>query len=175
MRPKLPILAILIGLAAAACEPDPQPGSGDAPAEEPAAEDATVPILSINRSGVTGTARIEREDDETEIRVELAGLEMGQRYVVDLHDGRCAADGALLVPVGEAVGSQQGVGRVDREIPAEQLDPTTTVFVQITGPDGQVVACADLDGDTETPLTERDTAAERRARELRARDGIEKH
>lgn len=176
MRRRNPILLAALALAVAACEPAPEPG-----ADEPAAgtetqeQDGPIALVPINRSGVTGFLHLERDDDEMEIRVDVEGLQPGQPYAVDLHDGRCAADGALVLPLGEAVGSQQGVGRVDREIPVEQLEPGRALFLQVTEADGQVVACADLDGSTVSPLTERDTAAERAARDLRARESLEKH
>lgn len=100
-------------------------------------------LSPINRSGVRGTARVERDGDELRVTVEAEGLEAGGEYAAHVHEGRCTDAGSVVLDAGVLTGGDSGRGSLQfRGGSAEMLDEGD-VSVQVTGPGGEAVACAD--------------------------------
>lgn len=147
-------LALLSLLPLAACEA----GSPDDAA--PAAEGGRLGTLTaadfapVNRSGITGSVQVDGEGDPT-VTLELVGLEPGAVYATHVHTGRCAAGGPVAIALGEVTAGDDGRGRMTTEVSTAEITTGDPVFVQAHGPGGEAVACADLGGGDEMPLTER--------------------
>lgn len=100
-------------------------------------------LSPINRSGVRGTARVERDGDDLYVVVEAEGLDAGGEYAAYVHEGRCTDAGPVVADAGVLTGGDTGNGSLEfRGGSAAALDEGD-VSVQITGPDGEAVACAD--------------------------------
>lgn len=99
----------------------------------------------VNQSDITGTVRFEEEDDGVSATIELVGLQPGAAYPASLHTGRCAAGGPVAAPLGPVTAGEDGRGRLTAPIEAAGLEAGEPVFVQAVGPEGDAVACADMD------------------------------
>lgn len=104
-------------------------------------------LSPINRSGVRGTARVERDGDELRVVVEAEGLEADGEYAVHVHEGRCTDAGAVVLDAGVLTARDGGSGSLQfRGGSAEVLDEGD-VSIQLTGPAGEAVACADAESE----------------------------
>lgn len=150
---------VRLGLAAATlvvlgCE------AGDAPDQEDAGtaapSEAAADFAPVNRSGITGTVEADHEADDVTVTVELAGLAPGTEYPVHIHTGRCAAGGPVAVPLGRITARPDSTGRLTTRADGSGLGDEPA-FVQVHGPGGDAVACADLAGHAggTRPLTDR--------------------
>lgn len=100
-------------------------------------------LSPINRSGVRGTARVERDGDELRVTVEAEGLEAGGEYAAHVHEGRCTDAGSVVLDAGVLTGGDSGTGSLQfRGGSADMLD-AGDISVQVMGPAGEAVACAD--------------------------------
>lgn len=126
---------------------------------------ADVEFASVDRSGITGTVRGEEDGDDAAVTLELEGLEAGTGYPAHIHSGRCVSGGPVVAPLGDVTGDEDGAGELTADVPADALSGDEQLFVQVHGPDGDAVACADLDdengtgngpGDSADPATEED-------------------
>lgn len=176
-RTTLSVAAMLV-VGALACQPAGEASDPERAADATAPEGEPITLASVNRSGIRGQVRMEREGDEVEVRVDLEGLSPGSPYAVHLLEGRCAEEGQITVALGDAVGSQGGVGRVSKEFPSQQLPSGRSYFVQVHDPEGNALACGDLDSSTAADTTAQDTpgdtagaapAGSRRAPEIERR------
>lgn len=100
-------------------------------------------LSPINRSDVRGTANVERAGDELNVVVEAEGLEAGGEYSVSVHEGRCTDAGAVVVDAGALTGGDGGTGSLEFSGGSAGVLDEGDVSVQITGPSGEAVACAD--------------------------------
>lgn len=146
----VPLLAATLALTA--CEAGEAPATDDAEREEAGAVDsvealAPTPgaLTPINRSGIRGRAEVTPEGDGFLLLVEAEGLEPGTRYTAHLHDGRCADGGAIRLPLGRVMATDQGTGSIRMQVDADRIPVEEELFVQIHGPDDRPVACANLD------------------------------
>jgi CHRD domain len=122
-----------------------------------APSDAAADFAPVNRSGITGTVEADHDGDDVTVTVELAGLEAGTEYPVHIHAGRCAAGGPVAVPLGRIAARPDGTGRLTTRADGSGLGAGEPAFVQVHGPGGGAVACADLEGHERgpQPLTDR--------------------
>ena len=97
-------------------------------------------IAPINRSGIAGTVRVERGDDETTVTLELEGLAAGVEYPAHVHEGRCSAGGPVAAPLGRVRAGADGTGRLATRVSTATMPADTAGFVQVHGPDGAAVA-----------------------------------
>lgn len=150
-RPLRVILSLMF-IVSAGCDA----GNGGDAAPIGAAQVDAAEFAPVNRSDITGTVQLEEEDDQATITVALVGLEAGVEYPVHVHTGRCAAGGAVAVPLGQVTGEEDGRGQLTTRVALTALQGDQHVFVQAHGPSGGAVACADLGGgDGGAALTER--------------------
>ncbi|HUE76371.1 MAG TPA: hypothetical protein VMM83_00390 [Longimicrobiales bacterium] len=166
-RPARAIIALTLVAAVAGCE------AADAPDGTPAEDDralaaGTVEFAPVNRSGVTGTARFEEDDDDVTVTIELVGLETGTVYPTHLYNGRCAAGGNVVAALGDITGGEDGRGRLMTDVEAADLASDEPLFVQAEGSGGNALACADVGGEEDpgaspTDRLEADSAAADRA------------
>lgn len=100
-------------------------------------------LSPINRSGVRGTATVERDGNDVRVVVEAEGLDAGDEYAVYVHEGSCTDAGSVVADAGTLTGGDSGNGSLEfRGGSAAALDEGA-ISIQITGPDGEAVACAD--------------------------------
>lgn len=107
----------------------------------------TIPgaLSSINRSGVRGSARVERDGDDVRVVVEAEGLEPGMDYSAQVHEGRCTDDGSVVLDAGALASGEGGEGSLQFSGGSASILDQGDVSVQIHGPDGEAVACADAE------------------------------
>lgn len=91
-------------------------GTGGAIAAEEGV--ASVPLLTQNDSGVTGTAILTAQGAQTRIAIVLSGPVTGGQ-VADLHDGSCAAPGELTITLNPV--ESTGVSQTLVDIPLANL------------------------------------------------------
>lgn len=106
-------------------------------------ETNTGELSSINRSGVRGTARVERDGDDVRVIVEAEGLEAGAEYSAQVHEGRCTDDGAVVLDAGVLTSGDDGSGSLQFSGGSAGILDEGDVSVLILGPDDEAVACAD--------------------------------
>lgn len=104
-------------------------------------------LSPINRSGVRGTARVERDGDELRVVVEAEGLEAGGEYAAQVHEGRCTDAGPVVLDAGVLAGGDGGSGSLEFRGGSAELLDEGDVSVQVTGPAGEAVACADAESE----------------------------
>lgn len=122
---------------------------GETPRDSaPGPQSAT--LSSVNRSDVRGTAGVDRDGDDAVVRLDVEGLEPGQRYSAHVHEGRCATGGPIRLPLGRITADEGGSGGVRMRVAGNRL-PDAGLFVQIHAPSGEPVACADVNGPGATP------------------------
>lgn len=150
-------LPMALAVLAAACDA-PERARTEAEAEGTAAlaetGEAEEELIPINQSGVRGSARVTRDDDEAVVAVRVGGLRPGERYAANVHQGRCAAGGALILPLGRLTAGQDSVASSRMRVSGASLPEGTDLFVQVYGPDDRPVACADVAGGDEPPVTD---------------------
>lgn len=156
IRFAVPLLAGALALAG--CEAGEEPALDDAHAEEAGAVDsvealAPTPgaLTPINRSGIRGRAELTPEGDGFLLFVEAEGLEPGTRYTAHVHEGRCAAGGAIRLPLGRVMATDQGTGSIRMRVEEDRIPLEEELFVQLHAPDDRPVACANLDRGTASP------------------------
>lgn len=159
MHPRITraVIALTLGAAVAACEAADRPDGSPAEADTALGALGPAEFAPVNQSGVTGTVRVEEDDDELTVTIELVGLEAGVVYATHLHTGRCAAGGPAAATLGRITGGEDGRGRLTTSVAAADVPPGDPVFVQAVGSGGDAVACADVGGneDPEAPRTDR--------------------
>jgi hypothetical protein len=113
------------------------------PIEAPDPATFTIELNEMNASGVTGTASAVHTDESVEVTVDVTGVAEGEELPSHIHQGTCETGGSVAAPLSNVAvseGSGTGVTSLDvGQIPADQ-----PLFVQVHGPDGQPVACADI-------------------------------
>lgn len=146
------LLAALLPITACDVEPDPEPAPGEQEAvvEPRTAEAGADRVIPVERSGVRGSAGLERDGQDAVIRLRLEGLEPGASYSAAVHEGRCAAGGALTLPIGRITAAADSAGSTRMRVSADQL-PEAELFIQVYGPGDRPVACADIAADDNGP------------------------
>lgn len=146
------VVALVLIPSLAACDAgdagDADAGPGSDPAARGAAPSAPpeteVELAAVDHSGITGTVGADRDDEQVTVSVSVEGLEPGVDYPAHVHDGRCVAGGPVRFPLGRITADDDGTGRSTTRIPAAELPPAGSLFVQVHGEGGRAVACADL-------------------------------
>lgn len=126
-------------------------GACDAPADRPADDDDAVAeaaegveLVPINRSDVRGLVRIEPSGDEVVAELSLDGIDPDQRYYANLHQGSCAAGGALVLTLGRIRAGSEGTGSTRVLLDPGQVPDGQDLFVQVYDQQDGAVACADV-------------------------------
>lgn len=101
-------------------------------------------LAPIDHSGVTGTVRADRDDENVTITLTVQGLQSGVEYSAHVHQGRCAAGGPVVLPLGDLNVTEAGEGRARLRTGADRIPADSDAFVQVHGSGGRPVACVDL-------------------------------
>lgn len=120
------------------------------PTEEPQAETPmeAPEVFSIaldpkNESGVTGTATATHDGDSVTVDVQVTGVSAEGELPTHIHEGTCAEPGSVLVPL-TSVEVTGGSGSSMTTIATDQLPTDQSTFVQVHDPQGQPIACGDI-------------------------------
>lgn len=112
--------------------PTPEPTA--APVEEPATPEesdgtggaineddksATLPLFTLNDSGVTGTAALTGQGDQTMISILLSGDAVTGNHAAHLHDGTCAAPGDYTLDLNPV--NANGISETLADLPLANL------------------------------------------------------
>lgn len=163
----LPGLAVIVAIAAVACDaperepsteppaadvgvdpqaPDPDGEAGGREPAEAGTRAAPAVFAPIDHSGVTGTVVVGRADDWALINVSVEGLDPRGTYTAHVHEDRCAVNGPARVPLGRI--QTDGATAVSVELRAERAEmPVDQPWsVQVLDGTGKAVACATVLG-----------------------------
>lgn len=149
---KLPARLASLALAAlsAACG-----GSGDGGSGEVAALLATprtIALEPVKESGVNATLTITPQDSETadgssgqlDTAMSADGLDPRFVYPVHLRSGSCGSDRGVLAQLVSLTPDDEGRATSSTSIDVEFIGDARSLFAQISGPDGDALACGDL-------------------------------
>lgn len=150
------LLPLLMVAACGAPEEDEAMGAAEeaeapaetAPVEEMETEppgEVSVTLETLNESGVTGTAVATHEGESVVVEVEVQGAPDVEELAAHIHEGDCASGGPVLVPL-ETVTVADGTGTSSTTLTADQVPAGQAAYIQVHGPEGQPVACGDLQG-----------------------------
>lgn len=101
-------------------------------------------LISINQSGVRGSATLDIDDSSAVVEVAVTGLEPGTAYPAHVHEGDCVAGGPIRLPLGRLTADEEGAGSVRMRVGHGRLPADAPLFVQVHDPDGRPVACANV-------------------------------
>jgi len=113
------------------------------PTIPPSAPSYSVPIRSIDSSGVSGTATLQDVSGAVAILLHIDGLEDEIIVPVELHSGTCTAPGPLAYPM---VAPDAGESETDLSINLEQFNtqrPMAVILYRSTT-DHTAIACGDV-------------------------------
>jgi|GEM_PF-3867791 len=112
-------------------------------------EQVTATLTPVSGSGVTGTASIQPEGNQTRITVAASGLTPGSRHSVFFGFGTCASmpSAALQFTIGDIVAGADGAGSVSATVATTigsllQNGPNQVHINQTTG--NPIIACANV-------------------------------
>lgn len=109
-------------------------------AEDMVDDEVTVEIASRDASGASGEADLRRSGGSWRVEIEMTGLDAGQDYAADLHQGTCASGGGSVARVGAFTAADGGVTGA---VPAGAIVSGQPYSIQVTA-GGTVTACGDL-------------------------------
>ena len=140
-RSLAPLFALSASLVLLACDR----GSEREGIREPEPESLEVRLGAVGTSGMTGEARLTPREDKLAVNVVLEGALQDERYVAQLHRGRCGNELGVVAPIGEATVTG-GRNRITGSIDRASLAPGESRFVQVLrGEDGTAVACGNVE------------------------------
>jgi hypothetical protein len=149
-------LAVLLPLLGACPSPERPP---DVAAELPEAVEPATPTITptpeadrlmlaeVRESGVAGEVSLRAVGSQTSVMISVEGAPPGTTMDAHIHEGNCREGGPVAVPLDaiavDATGSGTSTSTADVPIGTLRDNP---YFVQVHGPGGAPVACADLIG-----------------------------
>ncbi|HZD04821.1 MAG TPA: CHRD domain-containing protein [Longimicrobiales bacterium] len=153
----LTLVPLTVLAACGAPEPDEGMETGNEPAatptEEPqaqtpmeSAEAFSITLDQKNESGVTGSATATREGDSVVVDVQVTGVSADGELPAHIHEGTCAEPGSVIAPL-TSVQVTGGSGSSTTTLAADQVPADQGTFVQVHDPDGQPIACGDIQGE----------------------------
>lgn len=108
----------------------------------------SVALASKPHSKVTGTVTLTTKGDSTEVMVELKGGRNGTTYPSHIHEGTCAKEGKVVVPLNSVKVGADGSGSSTTMVPTSTLDSARTqygsLFEQSHFPNMTPAACGDI-------------------------------
>lgn len=131
--------------------------AGDTVVNEMPMEPTVTGLDDVNDSGISGEATATHSQQEVTVSIVLKeGARPDVSYAAHIHTGNCEQGGPVAVDIGPIQNLQSSKTVQLSALPANQ-----PAFIQVHGPDGQPVACGDMEGH-EGDVMRRDTAAVRR-------------
>ena len=122
------------------------------PSEMPM-EPAVTDLDDVNDSGISGKATATHSQQEVTVSIVLEeGAQPDVSYPAHIHTGSCEQGGPVAVDIGPVQNLQSS-----KTVPLSELPTDQAAFIQVHGPDGQPVACGDMEGH-EGDAMRRDTA-----------------
>ena len=119
-------------------------------------EPTVTDLDDVNDSGISGEATATHSQQEVTVSILLKeGAKPDVSYAAHIHTGTCEQGGPVAVDIGPVQNLQSSKTVQLSELPADQ-----PAFIQVHGPDGQPVACGDMEGH-EGDGMRRDTTAVR--------------
>ena len=103
----------------------------------------TVELHEANASGIMGTATAMHSDESVEVTVEVAGVTEGDELSSHIHQGTCESGGPVIAPL-SSIEVSEGTGSGVTSLTVDQIPVDQPLFLQVQGPDGEAVACADF-------------------------------
>lgn len=142
---------------AAPATPPPAPPMQPAPAPPPAPPTPrpmqmgahTVQLMSVNESGVTGTATIRGAGmSNSEVRVELTGAPGAGTHQGHIHSGTCESIGAPVFPLEPVIADSSGAGMSTTQVGAQPMTLMDgrhlIAFHAADGEPGEPVVCGEI-------------------------------
>lgn len=155
LRGSLLLVPLLLVAACGAPEEDDAMGGmeeTETPAETTPADEAMEPpaevsvtLEALNESGVTGSAVAMHEGDSVVVEVQVQGASADGELPAHIHEGDCATGGSVLVPL-SSVAVTGGTGSSTTTLGADQVPEGQAAYIQVHGPEGQPIACGNLQG-----------------------------
>jgi hypothetical protein len=105
----------------------------------------TVTLAAVGESGVTGEATLTPSGDQTEVMVRLMGLEPNSTHPGHIHQGTCAAPGAVVAPLQDITADATGAGTMTTTVPVAADSVTAGQhIVAYHGDGGAPVVCGEI-------------------------------
>lgn len=128
--------------------------AGDTVQNEMPMEPTVTDLDDVNDSGISGEATATHSQQEVTVSILLKeGAQPDVSYAAHIHTGTCEQGGPVAVDIGPVQNLQSSKTIQLSELPADQ-----PAFIQVHGPEGQPVACGDMEGH-EGDRVRRDTTA----------------
>ena len=140
------LLPMAIALLVAGCGRDEEQAGelSEVPAafERPLPSDAS--LSDMNRSGISGSARLIRGEGGIDVELTLDGAAPGTKYIARIYRGECGDRGPEVTSLGHISVTETG-GLLTERIDPALLDPRQRHYVEVRSADQTPVACANLD------------------------------
>lgn len=105
----------------------------------------TVTMAALAESGVTGEATLTPSGQQTEVMVRLMGLEPNSTHPGHIHQGTCAAPGAVVAPLQDITADATGAGTMTTTVPlAADTVMMGQHIVAYHGDGGTPVVCGEI-------------------------------
>lgn len=106
------------------------------------AEPTVTGLDEVNDSGISGEATATHSQQEVTVSIVLKeGAQANVSYPAHIHTGTCEQGGPVAVDIGPVQNLQSS-----KTIQLSALPANQAAFIQVHGPDGQPVACGDMEG-----------------------------
>lgn len=92
-------------------------------AESAMAETPALTLMTLNESGVMGTANLSHSEETLTVDVELSGLTPGETYAAHIHRGSCETQGPVAAALGSVTAADDGTGTLEASVPLSDLAP----------------------------------------------------
>ena len=107
-----------------------------------------VMLMAKNNSGITGSFTTQSVGDSTSFTVTLHGGAPGTSYPTHVHDGNCAAPGAMIQPLASVTVGPDSTGTSTSTVATSVLTAARkangALLVQSHLPDGTPAACGEV-------------------------------
>ncbi|MEJ2217022.1 MAG: hypothetical protein P8099_10445 [Gemmatimonadota bacterium] len=129
----------------AATQPAAQPSAPSQAASDSASMGTQVQMTPLNNSGVNGTLTLTPKGDSLVVAVNVNGLPDGAgAYPSHMHQGTCAAPGAVAQPLNDVQADSAGVGQATTTVAMSVLQQGQQHLVMVHRKDGTMASCAEI-------------------------------
>lgn len=105
----------------------------------------TVMMAALGESGVSGEASVTPSGAQTEVMVRLTGLEPNSTHPGHIHQGTCAAVGAVVAPLQDITADATGAGTMTTTVPLASDSVTAGGhLVAYHGDGGTPIVCGEV-------------------------------